>query len=147
MSQRMVPQMKSLAGLDSNTLRVCIDAHIDDVTGIEHPNSEFMPRFNQRLMDRACLSADEKRRWFDLLNSSQRNRQFFPAGWKPGDGLADEASTTKVRRRSCRRLQRRGADGVARGGVIAPSRSDPPGSRMTNVVPRSRLARADTSPP
>jgi hypothetical protein len=119
MSQRMVPQMKSLAGLDSNTLRVCIDAHIDDVTGIEHPKSEFMPRFNQRLMERACLSADEKRRWFDLLNSSQRNRQFFPAGWKPGDGLVTEAfddegpsalvsspSATRCRRRGPRRRDR-----------------------------------------
>ncbi|MDP3235583.1 MAG: hypothetical protein Q8N26_22555 [Myxococcales bacterium] len=91
MSQRMVPQMTTLAGIDRQTLRACIDAHFDGVTGIEHAKNEFMPKFNQRLMERACLSGDEKRMWFDLLNSLQRNLQFFPAGWRPGDGLVTEA--------------------------------------------------------
>jgi len=91
MSHRMVPQLKTLAGVDAQTLRACIDAHFDGVTGIEHVKNAFMPKFNQRLMERACLSGDEKRMWFDLLNSLQRNLVFFPEGWRPGDGLVTEA--------------------------------------------------------
>lgn len=91
MSHAMVPKMKTLSGVDAPTLTACIDAHFDGVTGIEHAKNEFMPKFNQRLMERACLSGDEKRMWFDLLNGLQRNLHFFPDGWRPGDGLVTEA--------------------------------------------------------
>jgi len=91
MSLRMLPQMRSLSAVAPEVLRGCIAAHFDGVTGIEHAKNAFMPRFNQRLMERACLSGHEKRMWFDLLNSLQRNLQFFPEGWRPGDGLVTEA--------------------------------------------------------
>ncbi|MBM4777244.1 MAG: hypothetical protein GQE15_06010 [Archangiaceae bacterium] len=91
MSHAMVPQMKTLAGIERQTLTACIDAHFDGVTGIEHAKNAFMPKFNQRLMERACLSGDEKRMWFDVLNGLQRNLEFFPKGWRPGDGLVTEA--------------------------------------------------------
>lgn len=91
MSHRMVTQMKTLSGRARADIAACIDAHFDGATGIEHAKNAFMPRFNQRLMERACLSGDEKRMWFDLLNSLQRNLRFFPPGWRPGDGLVTEA--------------------------------------------------------
>ncbi len=91
MSPAMVPVMKTLAKVPRETLRACIDAHFDGVTGIEHAKNAFMPKFNQRLMERACLSGDEKRMWFDVLNGLQRNLEFFPKGWRPGDGLVTEA--------------------------------------------------------
>lgn len=91
MSLRMVPQMATLARVDRQVLRACIDAHFDGVTGIEQAKNAFMPKFNQRLVERACLSGDEKRMWFDLLNGLQRNLAFFPPGWRPGDGVVTEA--------------------------------------------------------
>ncbi|MBL8922014.1 MAG: hypothetical protein JNJ54_24405 [Myxococcaceae bacterium] len=87
MSHAMVPRMTSLSTVDPATLAACIDAHFDGVTGIEHAKNEFMPKFNQRLFERACLTGDEKRMWFELLNSLQRNLRFFPDGWRPGDGV------------------------------------------------------------
>jgi len=61
-----------------------LDAHFDGVTGIEHAKHEFMPKFNQRLLERAALPTDEKRAWFVLLVSLQRPLQFFPEGYQPG---------------------------------------------------------------
>jgi hypothetical protein len=90
MSHRMVPQLAALATVDREVLRATIDAHFDDLTGIEQAKNDFMPKFNQRLFERACLSVDEKRMWFQLLNDLQRNLRFFPEGWRPGDGLVTE---------------------------------------------------------
>lgn len=91
MSHRALPQMKALRSLGAQRLRELVDAHFDGVTGIEHAKNEFMPKFNQRLLDRACLSAGEKRVWFDLLVSMQRNLRFFPEGYAPGAGSPAEA--------------------------------------------------------
>jgi len=91
MSHAMVPKMKALSRIDPQTLTACIDAHFDGVTGIEHAKNAFMPKFNQRLLERACLTGDEKRMWFDLLNDLQRNLRFFPEGWRPGDAIGTEA--------------------------------------------------------
>lgn len=96
MSHRMVPAMKTLRGRARAELTACIDAHFDGVTGIEAAKNGFMPRFNQRLMERACLSGDDKRMWFDLLNSLQRNLRFFPEGWRPGDGVVAESFDDEV---------------------------------------------------
>jgi tRNA C32,U32 (ribose-2'-O)-methylase TrmJ len=97
MSHRAVPQFAALRPLGKVALRELVDAHFDGVTGLEHAKNEFMPKFNQRILDRACLTPDEKRTWFELLNSLQRNLQFFPAGYAPGTGVAeafdDEAQT------------------------------------------------------
>lgn len=90
MSHRAVPQMKALRGLPRQTVRAMIDAHFDGVTGLEHAKNEFMPKFNQRLLDRAGLTLEEKRAWFQLLVSMQRNLRFFPEGYQPGTGV-DEA--------------------------------------------------------
>ncbi len=90
MSHAMVPAMKTLATVPRETLRACIDAHFDGVTGIEHAKNAFMPTFNRRLLERACLSGAEKRMWFELLGSLQRNLAFFPEGWQPGDELVTE---------------------------------------------------------
>lgn len=84
MSHRALPQMKALRSLGVQRLRELVDAHFDGVTGIEHAKNEFMPKFNQRLLERAALSVDEKRAWFELLVSLQRNLQFFPEGYQPG---------------------------------------------------------------
>jgi hypothetical protein len=89
MSHRAVPQMKALGRLPKGTLRELVDAHFDGVTGLEHAKNEFMPKFNQRLLDRAGLSAEEKRTWFELLVSMQRNLRFFPEGYQPGTSVAD----------------------------------------------------------
>jgi hypothetical protein len=96
MSHRALPQMKALRSLGRARLRALVDAHFDGITGIEHAKNAFMPRFNQRLLDRACLSVDEKRVWFDLLVSMQRNLRFFPEGYAPtagglAEGFDDEA--------------------------------------------------------
>ena len=93
MSHRAVPQMKALSRLPKQWLRELVDAHFDGVTGLEHAKNEFMPKFNQRLLDRAGLSIDEKRAWFSLLVSMQRNLRFFPEGYQPSvsvDGAFDD---------------------------------------------------------
>jgi hypothetical protein len=90
MSHRAVPQMEALRPLGARFLRELVDAHFDGVTGLEQAKNEFMPKFNQRLLDRAALSLEEKRVWFELLGSLQRNLTFFPAGYQPGTGV-DEA--------------------------------------------------------
>lgn len=89
MSHRAVPQMKALARLPRQTLRELVDAHFDGVTGLEHAKNEFMPRFNQRLLDRAGLSPEDKRTWFELLVSLQRNLRFFPEGYQPGTSVVE----------------------------------------------------------
>jgi len=89
MSHRAVPQMKALQRLPGRTLRELVDAHFDGVTGLERAKNEFMPKFNQRLLDRAGLRPDEKRLWFELLISLQRNLRFFPEGYQPGTGVAE----------------------------------------------------------
>ncbi|MFT3714082.1 MAG: hypothetical protein QM817_40995 [Archangium sp.] len=90
MSHRALPQMKALRSLGEARLRELVDAHFDGVTGIEHAKNSFMPKFNQRLLDRACLSVEEKRVWFDLLVSMQRNLRFFPEGYSPTAGVTAE---------------------------------------------------------
>ena len=87
MSHRAVPQMKALARLPKSTLREMIDAHFEGITGLEHAKNEFMPKFNQRLLDRAGLTLEEKRTWFELLISMQRNLRFFPDGYRPGTSV------------------------------------------------------------
>ena len=89
MSHRAVPQMKALSPLGPQKLRELVDAHFDGVTGIEHAKNEFMPKFNQRLLDRAGLSIEEKRTWFSLIRSLQRNLKFFPEGYAPGTGVVE----------------------------------------------------------
>jgi hypothetical protein len=84
MSHRALPQMKSLRSLGAERLRELVDAHFDGVTGLEHAKNEFMPKFNQRLLDRAGLSPEDKQVWFSLLTSLQRNLRFFPEGYAPG---------------------------------------------------------------
>lgn len=90
MSQRAVPQLHALRSLGAARVRELVDAHFDGVTGIEDAKNEYMPRFNQRLLDRAALSPAEKRTWFELLVSLQRNLQYFPAGYVPGQGPAED---------------------------------------------------------
>ena len=48
-----------------------------------------MPKFNQRLLDRAGLTPEEKQVWFSLLVSLQRNLRFFPDGYAPGTSVAE----------------------------------------------------------
>lgn len=90
MSHRMLTRMKSLGAVPRETLEACVDAHFDGITGIERAKNEYMPRFNQRLLERAGLPAEHKRNWFDLLQTLQRNLRFFPDGWQPGDELVVE---------------------------------------------------------
>jgi len=89
MSHRAVPQMEALEPLGRETLRELVDAHFDGVTGLEHAKNDFMPKFNQRLLDRADLSLEEKHVWFELLRSLQRNLRFFPDGYAPGTSVAE----------------------------------------------------------
>lgn len=89
MSHRALPQMKALSRLPRPALRELVDAHFDGVTGLEHAKNEFMPKFNQRLLDRAGLSLEEKRAWFSLLVSMQRNLRFFPEGYQPGTSVVE----------------------------------------------------------
>jgi hypothetical protein len=89
MSHRAVPQMKALARLPKETLRELVDAHFDGVTGLEHAKNEFMPKFNQRLLDRAGLTPEDKQTWFELLTSLQRNLRFFPEGYQPGTSVVE----------------------------------------------------------
>lgn len=91
MSLRALPQMKALARRPAAELHALVDAHFAGVTGIERAKNEYMPRFNQRLLDRAGLRPDEKRAWHRLLVSLQRNLRFFPEGYEPG-GSAERAS-------------------------------------------------------
>jgi hypothetical protein len=84
MSHRALSHMSTLAAVPRDELRATIDAHFDGVTGVEAAKNEFMPRFNQRLLDRAGLSPAEKQAWFSLLVSLQRNLRFFPPGYVPG---------------------------------------------------------------
>jgi hypothetical protein len=90
MSHRMAPKFRALASADAQLLRATIDAHFDGLSGIEQAKNDFMPKFNQRLFERACLSPSHKRMWFHLLNDLQRNLRFFPEGWQPGDGVVVE---------------------------------------------------------
>ena len=89
MSRRCLPQMKALARLPTRALEELVDAHFAGVTGLEHAKNEFMPKFNQRLLDRAGLSLEEKRTWFSLLVSMQRNLRFFPEGYQPGTSVVE----------------------------------------------------------
>lgn len=89
MSHRAVPKLKALQSLPKETLRSLVDAHFDGITGLERAKNEFMPKFNQRLLDRACLSMEEKTYWFELLTSLQRNLRFFPDGYAPGTSVAE----------------------------------------------------------
>lgn len=96
MSHRALPRMKTLSSVPRDVLRDTVDAHFDGVTGIEAAKNEFMPRFNQRLLERAGLSPQEKQLWFSLLVSLQRNLRYFPPGYAPGTpeaagGFDDEA--------------------------------------------------------
>ncbi len=91
MSHRALPQMKALRSLGARRLRELVDAHFDGVTGLEEAKNEFMPRFNQRLLERAALTPAERQLWFSLLVSLQRNLQFFPAGYAPGQPGDDAA--------------------------------------------------------
>ncbi|MEW5741650.1 MAG: hypothetical protein AB1938_22215 [Myxococcota bacterium] len=84
MSHRALPRMVTLASVPRDVLATTIDAHFAGVTGIEAAKNEFMPRFNQRLLDRAGLAPSEKQAWFRLLVSLQRNLRFFPDGYTPG---------------------------------------------------------------
>jgi len=83
MSHRVLPLMATLRRIPRDTLAATIDAHFEGVTGIEHAKNAFMPRFNQRLLDRACLTPEDKQTWFSLLVSLQRNLRFFPEGYTP----------------------------------------------------------------
>ncbi len=89
MSHRAVPQFKALRSLAPAVLRELVDGHFDGVTGLEHAKNEFMPKFNQRLLDRAGLAPEEKQAWFALLVSLQRNLRFFPEGYAPGTSVAE----------------------------------------------------------
>lgn len=84
MSHRALPKMRTLSAVPRDVLAATIDAHFDGVTGIEAAKNDFMPRFNQRLLERAGLSPEEKQLWFSLLVSLQRNLRFFPPGYAPG---------------------------------------------------------------
>ena len=89
MSHRALPQMEALRTLGATAIRELVDAHFDGVTGLEHAKNAYMPKFNQRLLDRAALTLEEKRLWFTLLQSLQRNLRFFPDGYQPGEGVAE----------------------------------------------------------
>lgn len=86
MSRRALLRMKTLGAVPRDVLSATIDAHFAGVTGIEAAKNAFMPRFNQRLLDRAGLSPREKQVWFELLVSLQRHLRFFPDGYTPGTG-------------------------------------------------------------
>lgn len=89
MSHRAVPKLKALASLPGDTLRALVDAHFDGITGLERAKNDFMPKFNQRLLERAGLTHEEKQYWFELLVSLQRNLRFFPDGYVPGTSVAE----------------------------------------------------------
>jgi hypothetical protein len=91
MSHRALSRMTTLAAVPRDELRATIDTHFDGLTGVEAAKNEFMPRFNQRLLDRAGLSPTEKQAWFSLLVSLQRNLRFFPPGYVPGAADATAA--------------------------------------------------------
>jgi hypothetical protein len=89
MSHRALPQFTALASLPAQALRALVDAHFDGLTGIERAKNAFMPKFNQRLLDRAGLTPQEKQVWFELLVSLQRNLKFFPEGYAPGTSVSE----------------------------------------------------------
>ncbi|MGV3619446.1 MAG: hypothetical protein ACO1OB_01440 [Archangium sp.] len=89
MSHRAVPELKALRSLPEDMVHALVDAHFDGLTGLERAKNEFMPKFNQRLLDRAGLTLEEKQYWFQLLTSLQRNLRFFPDGYAPGTSVAE----------------------------------------------------------
>lgn len=91
MSQLALPRMRALRGVPRERLEETIDAHFTGLSGMERAKNAYMPRFNQRLLDRACLSLEEKRNLFELICSLQGNLRFFPEGYVPGGGPVPQA--------------------------------------------------------
>lgn len=84
MSRLVLPRMRALRDVPAERLEATIDAHFTGLSGMERAKNTYMPRFNQRLLDRACLSPEEKRDLFELIRSLQGNLRFFPEGYVPG---------------------------------------------------------------
>jgi hypothetical protein len=91
MSRLVLPRMKALRDVPLERLEETIDTHFTGLSGMERAKNAYMPRFNQRLFDRACLSLEEKRDLFELLCSLQGNLRFFPEGYVPGRELPAHA--------------------------------------------------------
>lgn len=86
MSLRVVPRMRALRSVPYEQLEATIDAHFTGLNGLERARNAFVPRFNQRLLERACLSLEDKRDWYELITSLQGNLRYFPEGYVPGLG-------------------------------------------------------------
>jgi hypothetical protein len=84
MSRLVLPRMTALRSVPRERLEATIDAHFTGLSGMERAKNAYMPRFNQRLLERACLSPEEKRDWFELITALQGNLRFFPEGYVPG---------------------------------------------------------------
>ena len=84
MSLLVLPRMRALQSVPREQLEATIDAHFTGLNGLERARNQFIPRFNQRLIERACLSLEDKRNWYELITSLQGNLRYFPAGYVPG---------------------------------------------------------------
>lgn len=84
MSLLVLPRMRALRHVPREQLEATIDAHFTGLNGLERARNQFIPRFNQRLIERACLSPEDKRDWYELITSLQGNLRYFPAGYVPG---------------------------------------------------------------
>jgi hypothetical protein len=84
MSLLVLPRMRALRGVPRERLEATVDAHFSGVSGMQRAENAYMPRFNQRLVERACLSLEEKQALVALIRSLQGNLRFFPEGYVPG---------------------------------------------------------------
>ena len=91
MSLHVLPRMRALRDVPREQLEATIDAHFTGLNGLERARNVFMPRFNQRLLERACLTFDEKRDWFELITSLQGNLRYFPHHYVPGIGTVERS--------------------------------------------------------
>ncbi|WP_434391021.1 hypothetical protein [Melittangium boletus] len=89
MSLHVLPRMRALRHVPPEQLEATIDAHFTGLNGLERVRNTFMPRFNQRILERACLAPEDKRDWFELITSLQGNLRYFPAHYVPGLGPAE----------------------------------------------------------
>jgi hypothetical protein len=91
MSSHVLPRMRALREVPREQLEATIDAHFTGLNGLERVRNTFMPRFNQRLMERACLDPGDKRDWFELITSMQGNLRYFPGDYVPGMGVRNDS--------------------------------------------------------
>jgi hypothetical protein len=80
----VLPRMRALRDVPPARLDATIEAHFSGLSGMERAKNAYMPRLNQRLLERACITLEEKRALVELIRSLQGNLCFFPQDYEPG---------------------------------------------------------------